>query len=154
MLLLIISCSSIKYNRLFNKLIEDGNKKSGQLNILYTINNTGVESNNPVYKEIYSCGTKTNDYLLKQTVSTEKTNWLLDISALKLMRGDIAILLLAEINRIKFIDLLPEDDKIASFMYYKNSSINHNLVFWKWVQEDTKNRRFVISKIKKIIDKK
>ncbi len=150
--MLCMSCNG-KYRGLFNKLAKEADKNADGHNILYTMNFNGVESSNAAYKQIYSAGKKINDYLLSEAYSDDKTNWETGISGMKLYRGDIAILLLAEINYIRVYQILPDDIDLASLLYDGGNNINGNLAFWKWVHQDAKNREYVILKIKGIIKK-
>lgn len=137
LLLILFSSCKDSFNNAYNNLIEEKD--------FIVLEHPDYSSQlNKYYEKIYKMGKKNNNKLLDLAIDETPTNWRTSYSYRILTKGDLAISLLIDINKIdddKFYLLMPADLRID---YEKNGVV----VWWDWIHKDIMNRKFVINQLK------
>jgi hypothetical protein len=146
--LIMISCvqdSSSSFEAIIN--LSDPIEELGK-EVLYSIDLHG-SSGNKNYDKMYSEGKVHNKYLLNKALSEEITNFCIPNVTGFLSEGDIAIMLLLDINYKgsdqEWINTFVPMNLIED--YYTRGSI----VWWSWIHGSSENRRMLVDKINDIL---
>jgi hypothetical protein len=133
LLIFVIAVSCNNYQNAFESLIS---KK--EIDCFPSVDLEGLDCiDNNNYKIIYNSGTRANSYLISRLTSDRKTKWTYATMPFFLTEGDIALLLLMDINNIDFMILLPKE---LENEYKKHGA----LCWWSWIHENDRNRNMVI----------
>jgi hypothetical protein len=146
--LLLINCQKYDVNNkaeyYFNKLVNVKNEQE-----FYSINLNGINNiNNKNYIKLYNMNKSINEYLLEKSNSLKITNWYFNPFHFQMTEGDIAIVLLLEINLNEddFYKIVPNEIENEYIENGKNADI-----WWFYLHEDIKNREKIIELIKEKI---
>jgi hypothetical protein len=147
-ILIFINCQNYTGNSkaeyYFNKLINVKNEQE-----FYSINLNGIENiKDKYYIKLYNMNKSINEYLLEKSYSLKITNWYFHPFHFQMTEGDIALVLLLEINLIEddFCKIVPYE---IEYEYIENGR-NAN-IWWVYLHKDIKNRENIIGLIKEKI---
>ena len=145
--LLLIGCSK-NTEQLYEKMMSIS--KDSKQKIYLSFFEVNGSSGNKYYDKIISLKEINIDYLYKQAMTCEKTNFVFELMNYELATGDIALSILWDKYQFDNEDinkLFPEN--IAT-EYKKNGSI----ILYKWIQKEKKNRIYIVNKTFELLQEK